>query len=241
MTSSTYATGAFASTLDIDYLNATTIADRDVSNTWSFAHSFSPTISGQLTSVAVVVGDTRRSGTLTLAIEGADSLKVPNGTRLASHAVSHDDVPDTFGILTVEFASPAFVDAGNRYTLVLETDSGDFQWYLAQDNYPDEVESANAGGHWASGPSNLAFGIYIGTGQETEQPATAPRAHIQQFGLHTGQTCAESAPTDLNWSGVSAGGWGQSWAQWMNDGLGGAVCTRTLVYSNSQGRWVLAQ
>ena len=39
--------------------------------------------------------------------------------------------------------------------------------------------------------------------------------------------------------GVTSGGWGESWAQWMNGGTGGAVCTRTLVYSTAQSRWVV--
>jgi hypothetical protein len=38
---------------------------------------------------------------------------------------------------------------------------------------------------------------------------------------------------------VSSGGWGESWAQWMNAGQGGAVCTRTLFYSAAQSRWIV--
>lgn len=34
-------------------------------------------------------------------------------------------------------------------------------------------------------------------------------------------------------------GWTPSWAQWMNGGKGGDVCTRTLIYSQSAGKWVV--
>lgn len=43
----------------------------------------------------------------------------------------------------------------------------------------------------------------------------------------------------MNWAGVESGGWGKSWAQWMNDGAGGAVCTRTLIYNPARARWMV--
>lgn len=71
----------------------------------------------------------------------------------------------------------------------------------------------------------------------TGSPSAAPGPHIQQFGVPESGTCDEAASDDLNWSGVESGGWGESWAQWINDGEGGFVCTRTLVYNTSQGAW----
>jgi len=71
--------------------------------------------------------------------------------------------------------------------------------------------------------------------------AETPAPLIQQFGMPDSGSCADAAPNDVDWAGVSSGGWGQSWAQWMNNGQGGAVCTRTLVYRNSQSRWVLSE
>lgn len=60
-----------------------------------------------------------------------------------------------------------------------------------------------------------------------------PAAWMQQFGKPASGTCEEAAPADLNLAGVGSGGWGESWAQWMNGGTGGAVCTRTLSYVGS--------
>ena len=66
-----------------------------------------------------------------------------------------------------------------------------------------------------------------------------PTPLIQQFGRPAFGTCDAAAPEDLDWSGIPSGGWGESWAQWMNGGTGGAVCTRTLTYSTAQSRWVV--
>ena len=66
---------------------------------------------------------------------------------------------------------------------------------------------------------------------------SAPDPIVQQFGRPASGTCADTASESLNWGGASSGGWGESWAEWMHGGLGGAVCTRTLVYSTSSGAW----
>lgn len=66
-----------------------------------------------------------------------------------------------------------------------------------------------------------------------------PAPIIQQFGKPASGTCDPIAPESLNWAGVASGGWGESWAQWMNGGSGGAVCTRTLVYRSAQSIWVV--
>lgn len=66
-----------------------------------------------------------------------------------------------------------------------------------------------------------------------------PPPVVQQFGKPSVGTCNEAASSELNWAGVSHGGWGDSWAQWMNDGSGGFVCTRTLVYSAAQSKWII--
>jgi len=68
-------------------------------------------------------------------------------------------------------------------------------------------------------------------GGETPPPV------VQQFGKPVAGTCDAAAPVTLNWGGAGSGGWGESWAQWMNSGNGGAVCTRMLVYSSSRGAW----
>lgn len=68
--------------------------------------------------------------------------------------------------------------------------------------------------------------------------SSAPAPLVQQFGRPTSGTCNAAAPKDLDWAGVASGGWGESWAWWMNGGKGGAVCNRVLAYS-PRGMWVV--
>lgn len=70
--------------------------------------------------------------------------------------------------------------------------------------------------------------------------ASAPAPIVQQFGVPAMGTCDAAASASLNWAGVASGGWSISWGEWMNGGRGGAVCTRTLVYSTQAGAWGVA-
>ncbi len=79
----------------------------------------------------------------------------------------------------------------------------------------------------------------VSGGSDTSTSASGPAPVVQQFGKPTSGSCDAAAPETLNWSGVASGGWGESWAEWMNSGNGGAVCSRTLVYSDSLGAWTV--
>jgi len=70
-------------------------------------------------------------------------------------------------------------------------------------------------------------------------PGSAPASEIQQFGLPASGNCEDGATEAMNWSGIGMDGWGISWAQWMNEGAGGPVCTRTVVYDTSTAKWVV--
>ncbi len=89
----------------------------------------------------------------------------------------------------------------------------------------------------------LVTTIFINSsGSDPNSSATSvntPAPIIQQFGRPIAGTCDAVAPLSLNWSGVASGGWGETWGEWMNDGKGGAVCSRTLVYSTNQAKWTV--
>jgi len=92
---------------------------------------------------------------------------------------------------------------------------------------------------FAPGPSNLGtYGISF-TPSACNTGAETPVSVLQQVGVGSDGTCAATLPADLNRGGVDSGGWGRPWAQWVNGGNGGAVCTRTLVYSTSQSKWMI--
>lgn len=87
---------------------------------------------------------------------------------------------------------------------------------------------------------NYVFTVTSGGGSPSSSAASSePPRVFQQFGKPLTGTCDSAAPATLNWAGVMSGGWGESWAQWMNGGKGGAVCTRMLVYSSSRGAWTV--
>jgi hypothetical protein len=91
------------------------------------------------------------------------------------------------------------------------------------------------------GSSTITFSATGGGSSSSTGSDSAPPRVMQQFGKPASGTCADAAPVTLNWGGASSGGWGESWAQWMNGGLGGAVCTRDLVYSTGAATWGVAQ
>lgn len=70
------------------------------------------------------------------------------------------------------------------------------------------------------------------------RPDQTPLPVLQQVEVPVSGSCAVVDDAALNWGGASSGGWSASWAGWTRDGKGGAVCTRTLSYSNSLGHWV---
>ena len=78
-----------------------------------------------------------------------------------------------------------------------------------------------------------------GSGAAASAVEAAPNPIVQQFGKPASGACEAAAPITLNWGGAGSGGWGDSWAQWPNGGLGGPVCTRMLVYSSSRGAWTV--
>ena len=69
---------------------------------------------------------------------------------------------------------------------------------------------------------------------------TPPPDVLQQVGMPASGLCSDISIPELNWAGVPSSGWGASWAQWLHDGAGGAVCTRTLHYDVNQDRWTVA-
>jgi len=95
-------------------------------------------------------------------------------------------------------------------------------------------ESSNLSG----GPHFIPlFGTTPGSAL-AEQPAKIlPSDVTQQVGLPLGQSCNQLKERMLNWADVGHGGWTQSWAQWMNSGLGGSVCTRTLYFVDVSQHW----
>lgn len=101
------------------------------------------------------------------------------------------------------------------------------------------VPLAIPGTEFTDGPASVRVIITVLDGPGSSEGSEGPAPVMQQFGRPASGTCDAAAPDTLNWSNVPSGGWSESWAQWMNGGNGGDVCTRTLVYSTSQSRWIV--
>jgi hypothetical protein len=157
--------------------------------------------------------------------------------------------------------TPSSLNAQPLDTFTLSNTSG----YTVQviGNVKDNTNITCSGGMFCTAPTGTIFtATVVGVGQvQIENYAThtvvtsfytngsggsssssssstvssSPPPVVQQFGRPPSGTCADAAPITLNWGGASSGGWSESWAQWMNSGNGGAVCTRTLSYS--AGAW----
>jgi hypothetical protein len=62
----------------------------------------------------------------------------------------------------------------------------------------------------------------------TDVPIPPAKAHdeFQQVGVPASGDCGDVDPATGHYPGYPIGGWSQSWAQWINDGTGGPICTR---------------
>jgi len=119
-------------------------------------------------------------------------------------------------------------NTGVTVTSCSESWGGSSPDYTCGGNDGDTVDLVS-GTFGPSGPSGPA-------GSGSSAGGSLP-TYLQQFVKSPDLTCDEAQPEGLDWSGAPSGGWGESWAQWPNDGQGGNVCTRTLFYNNSTGSW----
>ena len=88
-----------------------------------------------------------------------------------------------------------------------------------------------------NGTDNRALFDVVVSGSDS---AVAPPRHLQQVGLPASGSCEAIPDADLAWGTGLTGGWSKSWGEWMNKGTGGWTCSRTLLWSNAMGHWVLA-
>jgi hypothetical protein len=230
---------------------AATVADQQSSGSIGGASSssavgqsgqtFTAGVSGLLT--RIVISELTRGvifgGSLTLNVLDAPS-GMPVGSAIASQAIPDSSVPLQYGQVTFAFSSPASIVAGRKYAFALVPQSGEVSYGLVIPGSYVGGEAIQGGptgwGSYGSPTPDLLFTTFVDTGDEIS--VSAPPV-LQQFGKPASAPCDAAAPATLNWGGAGSGGWGESWAQWMNGGLGGAVCTRTLVYNTTQAKWVV--
>ena len=238
----TAAPGAFASSADQlsqGTVNATTTS---VSGNQT-GQTFTAGITGQLTEI--VIGELAQAaggmGPLAVEIYETNIAGLPVGAPLATQVVPVSSVPSSgsAGSVTVTFTSPATVVAGTMYAFALVPQSGGLSVGVVSPGPYTRGRALDNGPAWAAflgADPDLIFTTYVNAALDVTD---APQPVLQQFGMPVSGSCDAAQPAGLNWGGVASGGWGESWAQWMNGGLGGQVCTRTLFYSTAEATWVV--
>jgi hypothetical protein len=88
-----------------------------------------------------------------------------------------------------------------------------------------------------STPQNLTITVVATAPAASAGPVATPEDVFQSVPLGSVSSCASITRPDLDWSGVAAGNWTQSWAMWSNGGTGGSVCNRVLWFDTNSSRW----
>jgi hypothetical protein len=229
---------AYAATT-LDQSSTTVNSAIDMTTGREYAQVVTAGLSGSLVAIDVSV---LRAGTplsdLTASIRAVSSGQ-PTGVDLAAASVPYTSVPLGAQWVSFTFSSPISVTPGDQFAIVLSNTTNGanpYSWgFETTASYAGGGSSVNTGSGWVPRSSGFAFRTYV----NTPDSGPTPPPVMQQFGMPSSGTCDASAPVMLNWGGAGSGGWGNSWAQWANGGNGGAVCTRTLVYSNAAGRWIV--
>lgn len=164
--------------------------------------------------------------TLTFTIETTRNAPDVDGCRqmffYSESVIGYSMVDDLGNPFTIQYGTPLALTNGRTYTLTVTAPTSGSQNLLAftinnatLPLYGQVVRLALPGSpDGSAGPPNV----------------------LQQVGAPASRTCDEVNDADARFLGY-AGGWSLSWARWINDGAGGHVCTRTLVYNNSTGIW----
>ena len=80
---------------------------------------------------------------------------------------------------------------------------------------------------------NIAVNVVVTT-TPIVTPIRVMHGGLQQVGVPASGDCADVAPSVGHYSEYPFGGWGKSWAYWINAGKGGPVCTRDIYFDQAQ-------
>lgn len=218
---------------------ATGVAPVTGGNTHAWGQTFTAGLTGTLPTIDVYVNPASSPNANLVAGIYNITSGVPTGTALATASLTAASMGGG-AWESFNFSNPTNVVSGNQYAIVFTSNASVGQYQLSS------TANAYSGGTAFEGDLNahnwlsyanldIQFRTYVTTSDSGETPPPV----LQQFGMPTSGTCDAAAPIVLNWGGAGSGGWGNSWAEWMNGGRGGAVCTRTLVYSNALGHWIV--
>lgn len=210
-----------------------------------------PTLTTVIASLAVLVSGVALAPTASAAASPSSTHLQCNGVAWgfsgqsgpAFTGVAGDQLtisnPNTSGATSVTWSLPAGYNLVSGSLTIAQGGPSAVISY-GSSNGTLSVTSTSACNGLTSSSINVTISAGGGGGGSSSSSSTAPVPVLQQFAKPATGTCDDAAPASLNWAGVSSGGWGQSWAQWVNGGAGGPVCTRTLSYSQSAAAWTVS-
>jgi hypothetical protein len=172
------------------------------------------------------------------ATSGGLSITTDGGATFTNRTTANGLVNN---IVNGVFAVGSSVYAATSGGLSITTDGGaSFTNYTTTDGLGNNiVYGMYVVGSTAYAATAGGLSISGAIGPATDDQSSGPPPILQQFGKPASGTCNDAASPSLNWSGVPSDGWAESWAQWPNGGNGGFVCTRTLIYSTTQAKWIV--
>lgn len=195
---------ALAGTTGVAHAASQSVTENCSSNAWAYI-PIALQVGDTLTIATNISGDCDRAGTFT----GTGVAPQGVGTATAGATGTEIVLPYNAGTAAIAFGDRIIYTAMAVGSIRLQ-----LQDYIFGDpTYYDITVTAASSNDPGSEPVTQS----------------SPRDVLQQVGSPTGG-CETVDDSTLNWAGVPSGEWRESWAQWSNGGLGGAVCSRTLTY-----------
>ena len=180
--------------------------------------------------------------TVYAATQGGLSISTDGGTNFTSYTTTNSLGSDTvYGVYAVGSGPTAAIYAATVGGLSISTNGGtNFTNYTTTNGLgSNAVRGVFAAGSTVYAATQGGLSISLGGGGDASastETRVGPADVIQQVGRPT-SGCENLALPLLDWAGVSSGRWKSSWAEWVNGGRGGSVCTRTLAYSTNTNAW----
>ncbi|MGH3427522.1 MAG: choice-of-anchor R domain-containing protein [Mycobacteriales bacterium] len=171
------------------------------------AQTFTAGVTGALDEVDMPLSNADSGSDITVTIQTAED-GLPGPTILATATVPAAGLP-SFGapsFVSVPLASPASVEAGTQYAIVVSASSGVYGVGVTlTDAYPGGSEACFCGGGWVSeAPSDLAFKTYVAP----TPPDTTILSHPANRATRTSATFTFEATEEATFEcSLDGGGW----------------------------------
>lgn len=175
--------GAANAVGDLDQsVTGTSPGGTGIQSSQSVGQIFTAGRTGLLDRVTLELRKTGTTGALTVSVFAVAS-NFPSGTALATQQVAATEVGASWGVVIVDFATPATVTAGTEYAILVEAPTtsytysmmgppmgGFYDWASENDPLATGFSIFRVSGSWSSSAGDMRFATYV----------TAPNPPTQQ-------------------------------------------------------------